>query len=246
MLLRRIIEHVKAQNWTAVALDFVIVVVGVFMGIQVSSWNEARADRNAYESALLRLGVEIDANLEAVANAHAELQESVPRVTLAIDALRKCATGPDAEAAIAAGVNEAQITRGVHFRMSALKEITEDPTMLNQQTEDERRDFQDLRYLLGIIQYESDFVELKPLDDPVWRRRGLAPGPLEDMKYDYRGIQWTFPTRKLVLTVPPDEVCEDVSVIASLYEWERLQGWLTALFVNATEALTDAKAGLAR
>ena len=30
MLLRRVIEHVKAQNWTAVALDFVIVVVGVF------------------------------------------------------------------------------------------------------------------------------------------------------------------------------------------------------------------------
>lgn len=32
MLLRRVIEHVKAQNWTAVALDFVIVVVGVFIG----------------------------------------------------------------------------------------------------------------------------------------------------------------------------------------------------------------------
>jgi hypothetical protein len=39
MLLRRITEHVKAQNWTAIALDFVIVVVGVFIGIQVSNWN---------------------------------------------------------------------------------------------------------------------------------------------------------------------------------------------------------------
>jgi len=28
MILRRVIEHVKAQNWFAVALDFVIVVVG--------------------------------------------------------------------------------------------------------------------------------------------------------------------------------------------------------------------------
>ena len=43
MILRRIKEHVKAQNWTAVALDFVIVVVGVFMGIQLGNWNEARA-----------------------------------------------------------------------------------------------------------------------------------------------------------------------------------------------------------
>lgn len=32
MLLRRVIEHVRAQNWTAVGLDFVIVVVGVFIG----------------------------------------------------------------------------------------------------------------------------------------------------------------------------------------------------------------------
>ena len=42
MILRRITEHVKAQNWTAVVLDFVIVVVGVFIGIQVSNWNDAR------------------------------------------------------------------------------------------------------------------------------------------------------------------------------------------------------------
>ncbi len=42
MLLRRITEHLKAQNWTAIGIDFVIVVVGVFIGIQVSNWNEER------------------------------------------------------------------------------------------------------------------------------------------------------------------------------------------------------------
>ena len=42
MILRRITEHVKTQNWFAVALDFVIVVAGVFIGIQVANWNEAR------------------------------------------------------------------------------------------------------------------------------------------------------------------------------------------------------------
>ncbi len=45
VLLRRITEHVKAQNWTAIALDFVIVVVGVFIGIQVANMNAARGDR---------------------------------------------------------------------------------------------------------------------------------------------------------------------------------------------------------
>ncbi len=43
MILRRVTEHVQAQNWFAVFIDFVIVVVGVFIGIQVANWNEQRA-----------------------------------------------------------------------------------------------------------------------------------------------------------------------------------------------------------
>ncbi|WP_411816567.1 hypothetical protein [Hyphococcus sp. DH-69] len=59
MLLRRITEHVKAQNWTAVALDFFIVVVGVFIGIQVANWNDDR-QRTANERLYLeRLYAEV-------------------------------------------------------------------------------------------------------------------------------------------------------------------------------------------
>jgi hypothetical protein len=43
MLLRRVIEHVRHQEWTAIFIDLVIVVVGVFIGLQVSNWNEDRA-----------------------------------------------------------------------------------------------------------------------------------------------------------------------------------------------------------
>lgn len=46
MLLRRVTEHAKVQNWFAVGLDFLIVVVGVFIGIEVANWNQARQDRN--------------------------------------------------------------------------------------------------------------------------------------------------------------------------------------------------------
>lgn len=46
MLLRRITKHVKDQNWFAVGIDFFIVVVGVFIGIQVANWNDAQGDRH--------------------------------------------------------------------------------------------------------------------------------------------------------------------------------------------------------
>lgn len=42
MILRRVIQHVRKQEWTAIWIDLVIVVVGVFIGIQVSNWNAER------------------------------------------------------------------------------------------------------------------------------------------------------------------------------------------------------------
>ena len=43
MLLRRIKHHVVSENWFAVFVDFVIVVVGVYVGIEVKSENRGRS-----------------------------------------------------------------------------------------------------------------------------------------------------------------------------------------------------------
>ena len=45
MILRRVTQHVKDQNWFAVGLDFLIVVFGVFVGLQAANWSAARVDR---------------------------------------------------------------------------------------------------------------------------------------------------------------------------------------------------------
>ncbi|MEO8460210.1 MAG: DUF6090 family protein [Dokdonella sp.] len=42
MILRRLVESLKQQHWTGVFIELVIVVLGVFIGIQVSNWNEDR------------------------------------------------------------------------------------------------------------------------------------------------------------------------------------------------------------
>jgi hypothetical protein len=55
MFLRRIVEHLKAQHWTAVALDLAIVIVGVFIGTQVSNWNQQRIEKAEAERLLLEL-----------------------------------------------------------------------------------------------------------------------------------------------------------------------------------------------
>jgi len=59
MILRRLTKHVKDQNWFAVGVDFLIVVIGVFIGLQVNNWNEARRDREVEASYLARLQQEL-------------------------------------------------------------------------------------------------------------------------------------------------------------------------------------------
>jgi hypothetical protein len=62
MLLRRVIDHFRKQEWTAIWIDFVIVVVGVFIGIQVANWNDARADQVRAHSYLERVRDDLDAD----------------------------------------------------------------------------------------------------------------------------------------------------------------------------------------
>jgi hypothetical protein len=45
VVVRRFRNHVAEHNWFAVAVDFLIVVGGVFVGIQASNWNQARLNR---------------------------------------------------------------------------------------------------------------------------------------------------------------------------------------------------------
>lgn len=63
MLFRRIAEHVRDQNWTAIGIDFVIVVTGVFLGIQLGNWNDERADQQRGQDYLERIVADLDADL---------------------------------------------------------------------------------------------------------------------------------------------------------------------------------------
>jgi hypothetical protein len=59
MILRRLSQSLKQQNWMAIGIEFFLLVFGVFLGIQVANWNEARRDRQAEREYLDRLRQEI-------------------------------------------------------------------------------------------------------------------------------------------------------------------------------------------
>ncbi|MGJ8558969.1 MAG: DUF6090 family protein [Litorimonas sp.] len=63
MILRRLTKHVNDQNWFAVALDFFIVVVGILIAFQITTWNENRSDDARAETYLERLNSDITTDI---------------------------------------------------------------------------------------------------------------------------------------------------------------------------------------
>ena len=62
MILRRIIAHLRKQEWTAIGLDLLIVVLGVFIGMQVSNWNESQNDRRVLAKYMQDIAADIRAD----------------------------------------------------------------------------------------------------------------------------------------------------------------------------------------
>ena len=100
MLLRRLTRYVKDQNWFAVGVDFVIVIVGVFIGIQVANWNDVQKDKAGVTAALERLHKEVTRNIGMIEEVLIVFEESQEDLNQGRDALNDCAFSPEAEAAL--------------------------------------------------------------------------------------------------------------------------------------------------
>lgn len=59
MILRRFTDALRRQDWFTVTIETLMVVLGVFLGLQVNSWNEARADAERSREYLSRIRAEL-------------------------------------------------------------------------------------------------------------------------------------------------------------------------------------------
>lgn len=66
MILHRVINHMKSQHWTGAFIELLIVVLGVFIGLQANNWNQARVHRADERAFLLQLREEIAGDDQAL------------------------------------------------------------------------------------------------------------------------------------------------------------------------------------
>ena len=246
MLLRRVIEHVRQQHWTAVWIDLAVVVVGVFIGIQVSNWNEARADRAAYEAALGRLEAEIDTNLANLDAFDGTIRGELATAASALDALQSCVDSEPNREAVNAGVNMIRGTSGLHPRRNALDEITSNPRLLAQQSAAERQRFSELLYYFDVLQKTADSSERRPEESGTELNPILRIGAAYAFKSQYFGFEWASTRRRMELTVPISVACHDNALVKAFFNWERIQGNLPIISRKWRAELVATKALIGR
>ena len=69
MPFRRFADHLKAQQWLAAVIDLLIVIVGVFIGIEAANWNTRRHDRQEERRYYGQIIVDLDSDLKALGDA---------------------------------------------------------------------------------------------------------------------------------------------------------------------------------
>lgn len=82
MLLRSITKHVREQNWFAVFIDFLIVVVGVFIGIQVANWNAALGEKSLANEYIQRLTADFEDIDSRLKDNISEFEKSIESIQL--------------------------------------------------------------------------------------------------------------------------------------------------------------------
>ncbi len=64
MIFRRLAQHLREQNWTAIFIEFVLLVLGVYLGIQAQQWQSDIEGRKSERAYLQRLLTDIDLSIQ--------------------------------------------------------------------------------------------------------------------------------------------------------------------------------------
>ena len=65
MIFRRFNENIRNQNWFAVAVELIVVVAGIYIGLQADAWRSVQQDRALEYEYLQRLIVDMNESIDA-------------------------------------------------------------------------------------------------------------------------------------------------------------------------------------
>lgn len=82
MLMKRVSRALRRQDWTAVAVDLIVVVVGILIALQVDQWAQGRQERALGTTYLARLGEDLQTEYARATDAEGWARDRLRAVAL--------------------------------------------------------------------------------------------------------------------------------------------------------------------
>jgi hypothetical protein len=172
MILQRMAKAFRRQDWSAVALELVIVVVGIFLGLRVDDWNTARKERAEETRYLVQLADDVGA-MRAEVESLLDRAEEHRAITLrAIRALQGGETGPEARSAVAGAIVAYQNSPPFIFKRATYDEMVSTGALARLPDHDLKRRVSSTFAALDRLGTNIDRfrVSLPVVDAVVWTR----------------------------------------------------------------------------
>lgn len=104
MILRRLATAIRKQDWSTVFVETMIVVLGVFLGLQVNNWNADRMARSAERETLIRLHEDFEESIAGQSRDIHFLEQQLVDQALILKSLDACAVAPEDDMAFQRGI----------------------------------------------------------------------------------------------------------------------------------------------
>ncbi len=88
MIFQRLARAMSRQGWSTILIELVLVIVGVFIALQVSIWNQGRIDRMLEREYIARMYADVNRSIERLDSSQRWVSEAIAAQRLALSALR--------------------------------------------------------------------------------------------------------------------------------------------------------------
>lgn len=115
MIFQRLSRAVRRQDWSVVAIEILVVVVGIFLGLQADGWNEARKFRQQEAVYLGKIRDDLVAMRAELTDRIALFETGTRRMTSALRALEACNHSAQAQADVEFALESYQISPPANY-----------------------------------------------------------------------------------------------------------------------------------
>ncbi len=230
MILQRLGQAVRQQDWFTVLLEIVIVVAGIFIALQVDEWNENRKLRQQESEYLAALADDLQTMLGDLDFQLEDRLERRDAMARAFEALQTCTNTAETRADVQVALDQYQVSPGIVYVGATFEEMVASGALARMEDVDLKRavaaTFSDLERLSDAI--GGIRISMPVVDEILWSRVDYGI----DEKYRF----------KAKVDIP--SLCESREIRNAFLEMIDIQADSAGFLMNARQRVVDLLARL--